>query len=58
MGVRSVAELVPLGARIGVTIGLDLHIGSSVGTSQKTTYAMPNQAFNPNAGRQWELSGA
>jgi FixJ family two-component response regulator len=30
MGVRSVAELVPLGARIGLAIGLDLRIRTSV----------------------------
>jgi FixJ family two-component response regulator len=35
MGVRSIAELVPLGARIGVAIPLDLRIGSSVSTSQQ-----------------------
>jgi FixJ family two-component response regulator len=57
MGVRSVAELVPLGARIGVTIGLDLRVGSSVRISQKASNAIPHQASNPNPGRQWELSG-
>ena len=47
MGVRSVAELVPLAARIGVAIGLDLRIGASVCTTQKAS---------PNPGRQWERS--
>jgi len=57
MGVRSVAELVPLGARIGVTIGLDLRVGSSARVPQKALNAIPSQAFNAGLGRQWELSG-
>jgi hypothetical protein len=42
MGVRSVAELVPLGARIGLAVGLELRIGSSFRTSQNGKHAILN----------------
>jgi FixJ family two-component response regulator len=56
MGVRSVAELVPLAARIGLTVGLDLRIGVSACTTQKSREVFPNKASSSNPGREWELS--
>jgi FixJ family two-component response regulator len=56
MGVRSVAELVPLAARIGVAIRLDLRIDSSV-TPQNATHAIARETSNLHSARQWELSG-
>jgi FixJ family two-component response regulator len=56
MGVRSVAELVPLAARIGVAIRLDLRVDSSV-TPQNTTRSVSREASNPYSARHWELSG-
>jgi hypothetical protein len=52
MGVRSVAELVPLGARIGLAIGLDLRIGASIRASQNTRNAALSQPSNPNRNRR------
>jgi FixJ family two-component response regulator len=48
MGVRSVAELVPLGARIGLAIGLELRISPSFSTSHNGKGAMLNEAANCN----------
>jgi FixJ family two-component response regulator len=56
MGVRSVAELVPLAARIGVAIRLDLRIDSSV-TPQNAAHAIARETSNLHSARQWELSG-
>ncbi len=56
MGVRSVAELVPLAARIGVAIRLDLRIDSSV-TPQNPTHAIARETSNLHSAGQWELSG-
>ncbi len=56
MGVRSVAELVPLAARIGVAVGLDLRIGSSASASLRAPHARSNQASGRKTGQQWELS--
>ena len=56
MGVRSVAELVPLAARIGVAIRLDLHIDSSV-TPQNTTHSITRETSNLRTARHTELSG-
>jgi len=58
MGVRSVAELVPLGARIGVAIQPDLRIGLAASTSQQARNVIPNTASIPKAGRRWELTWA
>jgi FixJ family two-component response regulator len=52
MGVRSVAELVPLGARIGLAIGLDLRINSSVRASQDARNATPGEPSNSNRNRR------
>jgi FixJ family two-component response regulator len=57
MGVRSVAELVPLAARIGVAIRLDLRINSSV-ASQNAAHATHRETTGQHPARQWELSGA
>jgi FixJ family two-component response regulator len=46
MGVRSVAELVPLAARIGLAIGLDLRIRSSICTSKNAKNAILNPSAN------------
>lgn len=51
MRVRSVAELVTLGARIGVAIGLVLRVGSSVSKSQKVTNAILNGAVVTDKGK-------
>jgi FixJ family two-component response regulator len=48
MGVRSVAELVPLGARIGLASGLDLRIGRSFWTSQNGKNAILKEPSNPH----------
>jgi FixJ family two-component response regulator len=56
MGVRSVAELVPLGARIGVAIRLDLRSGISVSTSQQTINVIPHTASISNTSRHWALT--
>jgi FixJ family two-component response regulator len=47
MGVRSVAELVPLAARIGLAIGLDLRIASSIRASQNAKNATLSEPSNP-----------
>jgi len=56
MGVRSVAELVPLATRIGVAIGLELRIGPSVWASRRPTNARPTPASGPSPGQLCELS--
>ena len=48
MGVRSVAELVPLGARIGLAIGLDLRIRTSVHAPQIIKNAIRNDPSHPS----------
>jgi FixJ family two-component response regulator len=58
MGVRSVAELVPLGARIGVAIGLDFHVGLAVPTAQKAANAIPSSLAMMDNGRdQFAVAG-
>jgi FixJ family two-component response regulator len=52
MGVRSVAELVPLGARIGLAIGLDLRINSSVRASQNPKNATLGEPSNSHRNRK------
>jgi len=52
MGVRSVAELVPLGARIGLTIGLDLRMSASIRASQNAKNAALSEPSNPNRNRR------
>jgi FixJ family two-component response regulator len=57
MGVRSIAELVTLGARIGVASRLDLRIGSAVASSssQRAKSPIRNERSSPAPSRQLEL---
>jgi FixJ family two-component response regulator len=52
MGVRSVAELVPLGARIGLAVGLDLRIGASIRASQNAKNAAFSEPSYPHRNRR------
>jgi DNA-binding CsgD family transcriptional regulator len=52
MGVRSVAELVPLAARIGLAVGLDLRIGASIRASQNAKNAAFSEPSYPHRNRR------